>query len=230
MAGLGPIPDEVDGSRSRHLGAKMGCYQTNPSEGATRMEITTVGLDLAKHVFQVHAVDAEGRVVVRKALRRAQMMPFFQKLPRCLIGIEACGTSHFWARELIAMGQDVRLMPAAYVKPYVKRGKTDAGDKTTAVHVQDSGPRFAGFTSVHHIEPDVGSIWRPRYKMLTPNWLRQRALAPGGSALADIRKGLAGEREIRLQEHLRNAGAQFRMHIGRKVSGCVFRPIHGCGL
>jgi transposase len=92
------------------------------------MEITTIGLDLAKHVFQIHAVDAEGRVVVRKALRRAQMLPFFAKLPRCLIGIEACGTSHHWARELLALGHEVRLMPPAYVKPYVKRGKTDAAD------------------------------------------------------------------------------------------------------
>jgi transposase len=92
------------------------------------MEITTVGLDLAKHVFQVHAVDAEGRVVVRKALRRAQMRTFFEKLRPCLIGIEACGTSHYWARELIGLGHEVRLMPPAYVKPYVKRGKTDAAD------------------------------------------------------------------------------------------------------
>lgn len=92
------------------------------------MEITTVGLDLAKHVFQVHAIDDDGQVVVRKTLRRAQMMPFFQKLPRCLIGIEACGTSHYWARELLALGHEVKLMPPAYVKPYVKRGKTDAAD------------------------------------------------------------------------------------------------------
>jgi len=92
------------------------------------MQITTIGLDLAKHVFQVHAVDADGRVLLRKSLRRAQLLPFFAKLPRCLIGIEACGTSHHWARELIALGHDVRLMPPAYVKPYVKRGKTDAAD------------------------------------------------------------------------------------------------------
>ena len=92
------------------------------------MEITTVGLDLAKRVFQVHGVDAAGGVVVRKALRRAQVRPFFAKLPPCLIGIEACGTSHHWARELIRLGHDVRLMPPAYVKPYVKRGKTDAND------------------------------------------------------------------------------------------------------
>ncbi len=92
------------------------------------MEITTIGLDLAKRVFQVHAVDAAGKVVVRKALRRAQVLPFFAKLSPCLIGIEACGTSHHWARELIVLGHTVGLMPPAYVKPYVKRGKTDAAD------------------------------------------------------------------------------------------------------
>lgn len=92
------------------------------------MEITTVGLDLAKRVFQVHGVNTAGGVVVRKALRRAQMLPFFAKLPPCLVGIEACGTSHHWARELIRLGHEVRLMPPAYVKPYVKRGKADAAD------------------------------------------------------------------------------------------------------
>lgn len=92
------------------------------------MEISTIGLDLAKNVFQVHGVDAEGGAVIRKALRRSQMLPFFAKLPPCLVGIEACGTSHHWARELIKLGHEVRLMPPAYVKPYVKRGKTDAAD------------------------------------------------------------------------------------------------------
>ena len=92
------------------------------------MEITTVGLDLAKNVFQVHAISSTGGVVVRRALRRAQVIPFFSKLPPCLVGMEACGTSHHWARELVGLGHEVRLMPPAYVKPYVKRGKTDAGD------------------------------------------------------------------------------------------------------
>jgi transposase len=92
------------------------------------MQITTVGLDLAKRILQVHAVDASGDVVVRKALRRSQVMPFFTKLPPCLIGMEACGTSHHWARELTGLGHEVRLMPPAYVKPYVKRGKNDAVD------------------------------------------------------------------------------------------------------
>jgi transposase len=92
------------------------------------MEISTIGLDLAKRIFQVHGIDASGTVVVRKALRRSQMLPFFAKTPPCIVGIEACGTSHYWARELIALGHEVRLMPPAYVKPYVKRGKTDAAD------------------------------------------------------------------------------------------------------
>ena len=92
------------------------------------MEITTVGIDLAKNVFQVHAISCTGEVLVRRALRRAQVLPFFRKLPPCLIGMEACGTSHHWARELTALGHEVRLMPPAYVKPYVKRGKTDAAD------------------------------------------------------------------------------------------------------
>lgn len=91
-------------------------------------EITTVGLDLAKNVFQVHAVDASGAVVVRRQLRRAQVQLFFSRLAPCLIGIEACGGAHFWARELARLGHEVRLMPPSYVKPFVKRGKTDAAD------------------------------------------------------------------------------------------------------
>ena len=92
------------------------------------MQITTVGLDLAKRIFQVHAVDASGGVVVRKALRQSQVLPFFTKLPPCLIGIEACGTSHHWARELTKLGHEVRIMPPAYMKPYVKLSKNDAVD------------------------------------------------------------------------------------------------------
>jgi transposase len=92
------------------------------------MNMSTIGLDLAKNVFQVHGIDNTGKVIVRRSLRRRQMMPFFAKLEPCLIGIEACGTSHFWAREIAKLGHEVKLMPPAYVKPYVKRGKTDAGD------------------------------------------------------------------------------------------------------
>jgi transposase len=92
------------------------------------MEVSTVGLDLAKNVFQVHAINGAGEAVVRKTLRRAQMRRFFEQLDPCLVGIEACGTSHYWAREISKLGHEVRLMPPAYVKPYVKRGKSDASD------------------------------------------------------------------------------------------------------
>jgi len=92
------------------------------------MEISTIGLDLAKTIFQIHGVDAAGEVVICKPLRRGQMLPFFAKLPACLVGIEACGTSHHWARELSRLGHEVRLMPAKDVKAYVKRNKNDAAD------------------------------------------------------------------------------------------------------
>ena len=92
------------------------------------MEISTIGLDLAKSIFQVHAVGEDGKVVVKRSLRRSQVLPFFRKLGPCMVGMEACGTSHHWARQLAALGHEVRLMPPAYVKPYVKRGKTDAND------------------------------------------------------------------------------------------------------
>src|ERR1700687_243217 len=83
--------------------------------------VTTIGLDIAKSVFQVHGVDADGNVVLRRQLKRRYVLAFFQKLPPCLIGIEACASSHYWSRELQALGHTVRLMPPAYVKPYVKR-------------------------------------------------------------------------------------------------------------
>ena len=90
--------------------------------------VTTVGLDIAKSVFQVHCVDGVGQVVIRRQLKRHYVLAFFQKLPPCLIGIEACASSHHWSRQLQALGHTVRLMPAAYVKPYVKRQKNDATD------------------------------------------------------------------------------------------------------
>src|SRR6516225_2910262 len=90
--------------------------------------ITTIGLDIAKSVFQVHGVDANGHLVIRRQLKRRHVLAFFQKLPPCLIGIEACATSHYWSRQLQALGHTVRLMPPAYVKPYVKRQKNDDAD------------------------------------------------------------------------------------------------------
>src|SRR3989440_112487 len=90
--------------------------------------VTTIGLDIAKSVFQIHGVDAAGNVIVRRQLKRRYVLPFFQRLPPCLVGIEACASSHHWSREFKALGHTVRLMPPAYVKPYVKRQKNDTAD------------------------------------------------------------------------------------------------------
>ena len=90
--------------------------------------VTTIGLDIAKSVFQVHGIDAIGNVVIRRQLKRRYVLAFFQKLAPCVVGIEACATSQHWSRELKAFGHTVRLMPPAYVKPYVKRQKNDAAD------------------------------------------------------------------------------------------------------
>ena len=92
------------------------------------MQVTTIGVDLAKSVFQVHGVDSGGQVIVRKKLRRSEVTRFFAGLEPCLVGMEACATSHHWARQIAALGHEVRLMPAAYVKAYVRRQKNDAAD------------------------------------------------------------------------------------------------------
>ncbi|ARS66001.1 IS110 family transposase [Sinorhizobium meliloti] len=91
-------------------------------------EVRTIGLDLAKQVFQVHGADASGSAVFRKQLRRGQVLKFFSGLPRCLVAMEACGSSHFWAREIGRLGHEVRMIPPAYVKPFLKRQKNDAAD------------------------------------------------------------------------------------------------------
>ena len=112
-------------------------------------QVVTIGLDLAKNVFQVHGIDAQGNVLVRRPLRRAEVLPFFAKLAPCLVGMEACGTAHYWGRELIKLGHTVRLMPPAYVKPYVKRGKTDTADaEAIAEAVSRPTMRFVAVKSV----------------------------------------------------------------------------------
>jgi transposase len=125
------------------------------------MNISTVGLDLAKNVFQVHAVDAAGEVIVRRSLRRRQVLAFFAPLEPCRIGMEACGTSHHWARELSALGHEVKLMPPAYVKPYVKRGKTDAADaEAIAEAVRRPTMRFVAIKSAE--QQSVVALHRTR--------------------------------------------------------------------
>src|SRR4051795_3145813 len=107
------------------------------------MQITTVGLDIAKNVFQVHAADAQGRAVLKRKLTRGKVLEFFATLPACLVGLEACGAAHYWARELTRLGHEVRLMPPQYVRPYVKTNKHDAADAEACCEaVQRPGMRF----------------------------------------------------------------------------------------
>ena len=113
--------------------------------------VTTIGLDLAKQVFQVHGIDAAGRVVVAKAITRNKLLAFFASLPPCLVGMEACGSAHHWARELIGLGHDARMMPPAYVKPYVRRQKNDAADAAAICEaVTRPSMRFAGVRSIEN--------------------------------------------------------------------------------
>jgi transposase len=107
---------------------KVGVVEDPRFGGANMQAVTTIGLDIAKSVFQVHGIDAEGQVIIRRQLRRRYVLAFFEKLAPCLVGIEACAASHHWSRQLQALGHMVRLMPPAYVKPYVKRQKNDAAD------------------------------------------------------------------------------------------------------
>jgi transposase len=107
------------------------------------MEIRALGIDLAKSVLQLHGVDAQGTVVLRKKLRRAAVLDFFRDLPPCLIGLEACASSHHWAREMAALGHEVRLIPPAYAKPYVKRHKNAAAAAEASLARPSPGPACA---------------------------------------------------------------------------------------
>ena len=122
-----------------------------------------IGLDIAKNFFQVHAVDAAGQVVLRRKLSRGEVLRFFEAQPKALVGIEACGTGHFWAREIAALGHEVKLLPPSYVKAYVKRGKTDAADAEAILTVVRLGlPRELrrSLACTNIIENIMGSVRR----------------------------------------------------------------------
>ena len=156
------------------------------------MDITRIGIDLAKNVFQIHGVDRSGKVVVKKQLRRNQMLSYFGKLPPTLIGMEACGGSHGWARELIKLGHDVRLMSPQFVKPYVKSGKNDAND-AEAICEAVSRPNMR-FVRIKSVEQQV---------MQAEHRIRAR-LIKARTALSNEIRGLLGEFGIVLPVALAN--------------------------
>ncbi len=188
------------------------------------MKVSTVGLDLAKNVFQVHAIDDAGEVVVCRALRRRQVMPFFERLEPCLIGMEACGTSHFWAREIAALGHEVRLMPPAYVTPYVKRGKTDAGDaaaiceavaRPTMRFVAIKSPEQQAMLALHRAR---ALLIRQRTQLV--NMIRSQ-LAEFGIVLA---KGI--QHALRLVEQLLDGRALSIPELAAKVVITLAEQLH----
>ena len=172
------------------------------------MQVTTIGLDIAKNVFQVHAIDTAEKVVVRKQLRRSQVVEFFKALPACLVGMEACATAHCWARELTKLGHLVRLMPAKDVKAYVKRNKNDAADaeaiceavrRPTMRFVQVKSAEQQGRLMLHRTR-DL--LMRQRTQLI--NALRAHlaelgiVAAQGNAGLKELLKIIAGERDARL--------------------------------
>ncbi|MBS4096658.1 MAG: IS110 family transposase [Sulfuricella sp.] len=145
------------------------------------MNVTRIGIDLAKQVFQIHGVDRDGKTVVKKQLRRSQMLAYFRKLPAILIGMEACGSAHYWARELNRMGHDARLMSPQFVKPYVKSGKNDAND-AEAICEAVGRPNMR-FVAVKSVEQQV---------LQAEHRIRAR-LIKARTALSNEIRGLLGE-------------------------------------
>lgn len=169
------------------------------------METTTIGLDLAKSVFQVHGVDDAGRATVRKKLRRTEVLKFFEALPPCLVGMEACATAHHWAREISALGHEVRLMPPSYVKAYLRRQKNDAADAEAICEaVTRPTMRFVPIKSAER--QGVLVLHRTRELLVRQRTMLINAIR-GHCAEFGIIAPQGARRVVELVEHIRQAEA-----------------------
>ena len=204
-----PAFNGMDGPRLRHHRAKRVGHDTRRPSVA---EIATVGLDLAKNWFQVHGADARGRPVLRKKLARSKVLEFFANLPPCLVGMEACGSAHHWARELIKLGHEVRLMPPQYVKPYVKTNKHDAADAEAICEaVTRPSMRFVPVKSIE--QQTLAQLHRIRQLLVKQKIMHVNALRGHLAELGIVRgqgQGKVGEL-VRLIEAASDDGIPAKM-------------------
>jgi DNA invertase Pin-like site-specific DNA recombinase len=220
MSGCDAVDGSSTGTRVPSKQALLGRPMIRRSQ--TMQTVTTIGLDIAKSVFQVHGVDADGNVVVRRQLKRRCVLAFFQKLPSCLVGIEACASSHYWSRELQALGHTVRLMPPAYVKPYVKRQKNDAADAEAICEAvtrpRGRAPRL-GFAPLGGSQPELRNpiLCGPDPKFLASTPATLAVYMKSCSALPSVRSGRANARRPTSRAQSRRAERIY----SEKISGAV---------
>jgi transposase len=187
------------------------------------MQLTTIGLDLAKQVFQVHGVDATGVAVIRRRLRRSEVIRFFAKIEPCLVGMEACATAHFWARELSVLGHTVKLIPPAYVKAYVKRGKTDAADAEAICEaVSRPSMRFVPIKSTD--QQAILMLHRARdllvrQRTMLANAIRGHLRSAGSSRRKALAESETSPLCCRRKRHVADGGAANPPYVDRPAPG-----------